>query len=118
MANGVHTQAVLLQMLVASLNKGHWKVACRRYLKLVAGGWPVPQPLRLACEARLRCCADTEREKMLHDAQAWARFSARRDPPAPRERAKPIRRVQPAAPAPVPVRTQWRPLPPHFSTRV
>lgn len=51
--SGGHTETVLLQMLVASLKKAHWKVACRRYLMLVSGGWQVPQPLLLACEARL-----------------------------------------------------------------
>lgn len=82
--SGRHTQAVLLQMLVTSLDRGHWKVACRRYLMLVAGGWPVPRPLRLACQARLRRCAEAEREKMLRDAQTWARCSASINPPAPR----------------------------------
>jgi hypothetical protein len=44
---------VLLDLLEQSLARGHWKLALRRYLMLLACGCEVPAAQREACERHL-----------------------------------------------------------------
>jgi acyl-CoA synthetase (AMP-forming)/AMP-acid ligase II len=48
--------AVLLDLLEQSLARGHWKLALRRYLMLLACGCEVPAAQREACERHLLRC--------------------------------------------------------------
>jgi hypothetical protein len=67
---------VLLDLLEQSLKRGHWKLALRRYLMLLACGCEVPSPQRAACERHLRRCEPRGLRKMEEDVRAWSRCIA------------------------------------------
>jgi hypothetical protein len=72
---------MLLQLLHGSLQRGHWKVAVRRYLMLAACGFEVSARLRLRCEAYIARCPARELRRTQEDVQAWAEcVRGRRDP--------------------------------------
>ena len=68
--------AVLLDLLQQSLARGHWKLALRRYLMLLACGCEVPAAQREACERHLRRCEPRGLRKMEEDVRAWSRCIA------------------------------------------
>ena len=67
---------VLLDLLEESLARGHWKLAVRRYLMLLACGCEVPEAPRAACERHLRRCEPRGLRKMEDDVRAWSRCIA------------------------------------------
>jgi len=67
---------VLLDLLEQSLARGHWKLAVRRYLMLLACGGEVPAAQRAACERHLRRCEPRGLRKMEDDVRAWSRCIA------------------------------------------
>lgn len=94
----------LLRAMDESLARGHWRVACRRYLMLLASGVAVAAPVRERCDALLERCSLQELVRMRKDAQNWASMLAGSAMgPLPGDRAA------------RPVRTEWRPLPKAFS---
>ena len=99
--------AILLRMLDRSLRSGHWRVACRRYLMLVAREHAVPGAWREQCEALLARCAPSQLECMRADASRWAAMVGELRTPVP---------VPEPEREEVPVRTVWRPLPACFRT--
>jgi hypothetical protein len=99
--------AVLLRMLGGSLRQGHWRVACRRYLMLLARDCTVPGAWRDQCEVLLARCAPAQRASMQADAQRWAAM-VRDEAPAP------LAPESNGAMNPLVVRTVWRPLPACF----
>ncbi|HEX7891802.1 MAG TPA: hypothetical protein VF522_20800 [Ramlibacter sp.] len=99
----------LLALLDESLARGHWRVACRRYLMLEACRTDMPRSVRLQCERLLLRCSDRELRRMQVDASRWARMSA----PARAEAGAWVAAscLPPAVPPPAPVaaiRTQWQ----------
>jgi len=67
---------VLLHLLDQSLARGHWKLALRRYLMLLACGCEVPAAQREACERHLHRCEPRGLRKMEEDVRAWSRCIA------------------------------------------
>jgi hypothetical protein len=67
---------VLLQLLDESLARGHWKLAVRRFLMLLACDCDVPAEQRSRCEFHLARCREGELRKMEADVQAWRRCVA------------------------------------------
>ena len=67
---------ILLDLLEQSLARGHWKLALRRYLMLLACGGEVPAAQRAACERHLRRCEPRGLRKMEDDVRAWSRCIA------------------------------------------
>ena len=123
-----HDTAALFVLLMDSLERGHWRVACRRYLKLLACGSGAPTQTRDLCDRLLQRCSTRERQKMQADADAWAGMSRATARPAPVRHAAPTVANMPEAVLPAsrtndrqePVqsafRTQWRPYPRLFVT--
>lgn len=68
---------VLLALLDDSLARGHWRVALRRFVMLLACGYEVPAHQRALCELHRERCRERELRKMEADAQAWLRCVAR-----------------------------------------
>lgn len=68
--------ATLNALVRASLQAGHWRVACRRYLMLVVSGGLVDTQLRGQCESLLDRLSSAELERMEAAAVDWARFVA------------------------------------------
>jgi hypothetical protein len=101
--------AALLASLQDSLRHGHWRVACGRYLKLLAAGAAVPADASVRCADLLRACSPRDYRRMQDDAAAWAAMCARQRPSAPR-----VETVPPAASEQSAIRTQWRPFPRAF----
>jgi hypothetical protein len=106
---GVSADA-LLRLLRTSIRRGHWRVACRRYLMLRECGAAVPAECQLECESLLQRCSPAQLLHMQMDARSWAATVLQLD-------ARSAIRIEPTA-APMqaldgaaPVRTQWRPLP-------
>jgi hypothetical protein len=72
-AAGRSRQEVLLDLLQESLARGHWKLALRRYLMLLACDCEVPAAQRAICERHLRRCPPRGLRKMEEDVRAWSR---------------------------------------------
>ena len=62
----------LLRLLAETLEAGHWRVACRRYLMLRAGNHRVPEDVGRRCEHLLQRCSARELGRMRADAARWA----------------------------------------------
>ena len=68
----------LLDGMAQSLERGHYRVALRRYFMLVARELRVPDELRQEIErARVRC-TPREIRHMIDSASAWAAMVSRR----------------------------------------
>jgi hypothetical protein len=65
------TGAVLLEMLTTSLRRGHWRVAIRRFLMLLACGVEVPDVCRNPCEALLLACPKRDLIRIREHVQSW-----------------------------------------------
>lgn len=61
----------LLRSVRERLAIGHWKVACRRYMMLVACHFAVPEPLTTRCEELLSRCSAKELQDMHEGAASW-----------------------------------------------
>ena len=94
------SRRALLALLADSLQRGHYRVACSRYLKLVAGNSHVPEPWAASCRRLLQQLPTRERLRMHANAQAWASLVRGRAPV-----------VADAAPS---YQTHWRPFPRAF----
>ena len=79
--------ATLNALVRASLQAGHWRVACRRYLMLVVSGGLVDTELRRQCEPLLDRLSSAELERMQAAAVSWARFVVAPAAPVPRDDA-------------------------------
>ena len=125
--------------LFESLSRGHWRVACRRYLMLRTTDALIPGQLDALCERLLVQCSLTERVRISNDVAVWARMvgasppalhgdhQARRgnaDYKMPRSPPNTRRNVQTACAAdpiassrhtPDSVKTIWRPWPACFA---
>lgn len=62
----------LLRLLADKLEAGHWRVACRRYLMLLACNHRVPDDVGSRCECLLQRCSARELTRMRADAARWA----------------------------------------------
>lgn len=62
----------LLRLLAEKLEAGHWRVACRRYLMLLACDQRVPDEIGRRCEQLLQRCSARELTRMRADAASWA----------------------------------------------
>lgn len=62
----------LLGLLAGSLEQGHWRVALKRYLMLLACNVPVPACDELECRRYAAQCSDAALEKMRSDVRRWA----------------------------------------------
>lgn len=62
----------LLRHLAEKLESGHWRVACRSYLMLLACDYRVPDDLGSCCERLLQRCSARELARMRTDAASWA----------------------------------------------
>jgi hypothetical protein len=62
----------LLALLRQSLEKGHWRVALRRFFMLRSLGLAVPAEVSAICERFMRRCADRELASMHQSAQDLA----------------------------------------------
>lgn len=62
----------LLRLLADKLEAGHWRVACRRYLMLLACDHRVPDDVGSRCEHLLQRCSPRELALMRADAARWA----------------------------------------------
>lgn len=62
----------LLRLLAEKLEAGHWRVACRRYLMLLACEQRVPDEVGRRCEHLLQRCSARELARMRADAASWA----------------------------------------------
>ena len=62
----------LLRLLADKLEAGHWRVACRRYLMLLACNHSVPAEVGSRCEHLLQRCSARELARMRADAARWA----------------------------------------------
>jgi hypothetical protein len=107
----------LVRLTLRSLEAGHWRVACRRFLMLRASTERIPIGLQETCEALLRRCSHRERLAMSHAAEHWAQLlSAGATQPdasaSETAREHEAGKAVPEAAAPsAGIRTQWRPLP-------
>ena len=63
---------VLVSLARASLARGHWRVACRRYLMLRSIGSDIPEDLRVTCERHVARLDSAAIRSMTESAQAWA----------------------------------------------
>ncbi|GAB3650824.1 hypothetical protein [Ramlibacter alkalitolerans] len=102
----------LLALVQESLSRGHWRVACRRYLMLDARRIEMPRDVRIACERLLLRCSEREIRRMQVDAARWAGMCS---PMRPNGIAWVRALCAPPTEAPslpaAGIRTQWRPLP-------
>ncbi|CAD5371447.1 hypothetical protein RA210_U150090 [Rubrivivax sp. A210] len=110
---GVASADELLASLAASLRRGHWRVACRRYLMLRASGTTISERHGAEFDSLLDRCMAHERARMQRDAAAWAQMlqggaAAVGDQGA----SSPGHGQVQASPA---YKTCWRPLPACFS---
>lgn len=64
----------LLKLLSRSLEKGHWKVAVRRFQMLLEFDCDIPDKERIECEGLISQLSQRERSKIVQDVQAWAAF--------------------------------------------
>lgn len=64
----------LLRLLSHSLERGHWKVAVRRFQMLLEFDCDIPDSERAACEALISQLSPRERSKIVQDVKAWAVF--------------------------------------------
>jgi hypothetical protein len=62
-------------MLEASLARGHWRVAVRRYAMLTASGQPISRDLTERCEKLAGRMTSRELEQVFADARNWAAFA-------------------------------------------
>jgi hypothetical protein len=65
------TNAVLVELLATSLRRGHWRVAIRRFLMLVACGVDVPEADKAACEALLSTCPERDLRRISDGVHSW-----------------------------------------------
>jgi hypothetical protein len=70
-----------LDRLHASLDRGYWRVAFRRFLMLTCRGYDIPAPTRARCEELSARLKPRELEKMLAAAANWPRLSTGRPNP-------------------------------------
>ena len=62
-------------MLEASLARGHWRVAVRRYAMLAASGQPISRDLRERCTKLAGRMTSRELAQVFADARNWAAFA-------------------------------------------
>jgi hypothetical protein len=62
-------------MLEASLARGHWRVAVRRYAMLTASGQPISRDLRARCVKLAGRMTSRELAQVFADARNWAAFA-------------------------------------------
>jgi 3-methyl-2-oxobutanoate hydroxymethyltransferase len=62
---------VLLELLATNLRRGHWRVAIRRFLMLVACGVDVPDAHKGVCEALLGTCPPRDLRRIRDGVQSW-----------------------------------------------
>ena len=72
--------ATLSALVRFSLQAGHWRLACRRYLMLVVSGSLVDTELRGRCEPPLHRLSSAELERMEVAAVSWAASHLPRQP--------------------------------------
>jgi len=68
----------LLAGMAQSLERGHYRVALRRYFMLVAREFCVPDALQPEIERATVRCTPGEIRKMVDSASAWAAMVSRR----------------------------------------
>lgn len=62
----------LFRSFCDALQRGHWRVACRRYLMLRASGACLQEPYQAVAAQLLERCGAAERQRMERDAADWA----------------------------------------------
>ena len=65
------TRDVLVAQLAISLERGHWRVAIRRFLMLSACGFDMPDGYRTACEALVLSRSEGDLRRIRHGVQSW-----------------------------------------------
>lgn len=73
--HGLDGLQALKRLLRDSLRKGHWRVACRRYLMLGAAGSAVSPELRSECERLLMGLSPGQLQAMRASAAQWAEMT-------------------------------------------
>lgn len=68
----------LLEGVAESLERGHYRVAPRRYFMLIAREFGVPDELRPEIERATVRCTPREIRNMIDSASAWAAMVSRR----------------------------------------
>jgi len=68
----------LLDGVAEGLQRGHYRVALRRYFMLVARDFRVPDELQPEIERATVRCTPGELRKMVDSARAWAAMVSRR----------------------------------------
>lgn len=107
MQQGGASADALVGLLRASMQRGHWRVACRRYLMLCESGAPVPPECQRLCESLLQRCSPGQLLRMQTDARSWAATVLQLDARPAIRVAAPMKTLDGATP----FHTQWRPLP-------
>lgn len=64
----------LFRSFCDALQRGHWRVACRRYLMLRASGACLPEPYQAVAAQLLERCGVAERQRMERNAADWAQM--------------------------------------------
>jgi hypothetical protein len=62
----------LLALLLASIEHGHWRVALKRYLMLLACGVPVPACYDIECRRYAARCSERSLATMRANVRRWA----------------------------------------------
>jgi aspartate 1-decarboxylase len=65
------TRAVILDELATSLERGHWRVALRRFLMLRARDFDIPDSYKTRCEALMSACPARDLRRIQDQVQSW-----------------------------------------------
>lgn len=72
--SSLEAESYLLRCIHERLESGHWRVACRRYLMLLACQLDAPESLAFQCTELLKRVSHTQRKSMEEDARDWRDF--------------------------------------------
>ncbi len=78
---GEEQRSALLDLLGRSIDYGHWKLAIRRFLMLLACNYDIPLEYRLQCENFIASCPERELQRIRSYVEGWAEMLT---PPPPR----------------------------------
>ena len=65
------TSEVIVDQLATSLERGHWRIALRRFLMLRASDFDIPDQYKARCEALMAACPTRDIRRIQDQVQSW-----------------------------------------------